>query len=149
MPSYHYCSLDKAINVIIIWSVLHHMITHSSRMIAGFPYPLFTWLLCPMIVYCRSILAAIMKMITLSPLLKSWLALSHGLACMYVGRYILSELGTCSFFPGSLSAHFLSMDCYPSIAHFADFQVRSLLNRSNKKNSGSLLEKSAITFDRS
>ena len=40
----------------------------------------------------------------------------------------LSELGT--FFPGSLSAQFLPMDCYRSIAHFADFQVRSQLNPS-------------------
>ena len=32
------------------------------------------------------------------------------------------------------------MDRYRSIAHFADFQVRSSLNRS-KKTSGSLLEK--------
>ena len=42
--------------------------------------------------------------------------------------YVLSELGTCSLFPGSLSAHFLSMDRYRSIAHFADFQVRSSVN---------------------
>ena len=47
-----------------------------------------------------------------------------------------------------LSAHFLSMDRYHSIAHFADFQVRSSLNRS-KKTSGSLLEKSAKTLDSS
>jgi len=32
-----------------------------------------------------------------------------------------------------LSAHFLSMDPYRSNAHFADFQVRSSLNRSKKK----------------
>jgi len=31
-----------------------------------------------------------------------------------------------------LSTHFLSMDRYGSIAHFADFQVRSLLYRSKK-----------------
>jgi len=31
-----------------------------------------------------------------------------------------------------LSAHFNSMDRYPSIAHFADYQVCSLLNRSQK-----------------
>jgi hypothetical protein len=48
------------------------------------------------------------------------------------------------FFPGSLSAHFLSIDrfrsiahflsidSYCSIAHFADFQVCSSLNRSKK-----------------
>ena len=42
----------------------------------------------------------------------------------------LSDLGTRSFFPDSLSAHFISMDRYRSIAHFANFQVRSLLNRS-------------------
>jgi len=40
------------------------------------------------------------------------------------------------------------MDRYRSIAHFADFQVRSLLNRS-KKNSGLLLEKSTKTLDSS
>ena len=56
-----------------------------------------------------------------------------------------AELGTRSFFPGSLSAQFLSMDHYRSIPHFADFQVRSSL----KKTSGSLLEKSAKTLDRS
>ena len=47
-----------------------------------------------------------------------------------------------------LSTHFLSMDRYRSIAHFADFQVRSSLNRS-KKTSGSLLEKNTKTLDRS
>ena len=52
------------------------------------------------------------------------------------------------FFPDSLSAHFNSMDRYRSIAHFADFQVRSSLNRS-KKTSSSLLEKSTKTLDRS
>ena len=31
-----------------------------------------------------------------------------------------------------VSSQFLSMDCYHSIAHFADFQVRSSLNRSQK-----------------
>jgi len=61
---------------------------------------------------------------------------------------IFPDLGTRSFFPGSLFAHFLSMDCYCSIAHFADFQVCSSLNRS-KKTSGSLLEKSAKTLDHS
>ena len=45
-----------------------------------------------------------------------------------------------------LSAHFLSMDRYRSSAHFADLQVRSSLNCS-KKNSGSLLEKSAKTLN--
>ena len=45
----------------------------------------------------------------------------------------LTDLGTRSFFQGLLSAHFLSMDRYRSIAHFADFQVRSSLNRSKKK----------------
>ena len=58
----------------------------------------------------------------------------------------LAELGTRSFFPGSLSAQFLSMDRYHFIAHFADFQVRSSLNRSI---SGLLLEKNAKTLDRS
>ncbi len=59
-----------------------------------------------------------------------------------------ADLGTHSFFPGSLSAHFLSMDRYRSIAHFAFFHVRSSLNRS-KKTSGSLLEKSAKMQNRS
>ena len=43
-----------------------------------------------------------------------------------------SDLGTCSLFPGLLSAHFLSMDRYRSSAHFADFQDRSSLIRSQK-----------------
>ncbi len=43
-----------------------------------------------------------------------------------------ADLGTRSFFPDSLSAHFNSMDRYRSIAHFADYQVRSSLNRSKK-----------------
>jgi len=60
----------------------------------------------------------------------------------------LTDLGTRSFFPGSLFAHFLSMDRYRSIAHFADFQVSSSLNRS-KKTSGLFLEKSDKTLDRS
>ena len=42
------------------------------------------------------------------------------------------ELGTRSLFPGSLSVHFISMDHYRSSAHLANFQVRSLLNRSQK-----------------
>jgi len=41
-------------------------------------------------------------------------------------------MGTRSFFPDSLSAHFNSMDRYRSIAHFADFQVCSSLNPSQK-----------------
>jgi hypothetical protein len=45
----------------------------------------------------------------------------------------ISELGTHSFFPGSLCAHFLTKDRYHSSAHFADFQVRSSLNRSKKQ----------------
>ena len=44
----------------------------------------------------------------------------------------MADLGTRSFFPDSLSAHFNSMDRYRSIANFADFQVRSSLNRSQK-----------------
>ena len=48
-------------------------------------------------------------------------------------QLILGELGTRSLFPGSLSAHFISMDCYRSSAHLAIFQVRSSLNRSKKK----------------
>jgi len=54
----------------------------------------------------------------------------------FTGTYLFlecAELGTRSFFPGSLSAHFLTMDRYRSTAHFADFQVRSSLNRSTKK----------------
>ena len=50
----------------------------------------------------------------------------------YLALYRRSELGTRSLFPGSLSAHFISMDRYRSSAHFANFQVRSLLNRSRK-----------------
>ena len=47
-----------------------------------------------------------------------------------------------------LSAKFLPMDCYRSIAHFSDFKVRSSLIRS-KKTSVSLLEKSAKMLYRS
>ena len=47
-----------------------------------------------------------------------------------------------------LCAHFLTKDRYRSSAHFADFQVRSSLNRS-KKNSISHLEKSAKSLYRS
>jgi len=67
---------------------------------------------------------------------------------MFIG--LQADLGTYSFFQVSspLSANFLSMDRYHSNAHFADFQVRSSLNRS-KKTSGSLLEKSTKTLDRS
>ena len=46
--------------------------------------------------------------------------------------HIYSDLGTHSFRPDLLSAHFNFMDCYRSIAHFVDFQVRSLLNGSKK-----------------
>ena len=63
-------------------------------------------------------------------------------------QFSIPDLGTRSLFPGSLSTHFLYMDRYRSSAHFADFQVRSSLNRS-KKTSGSLLEESAKTLDRS
>ena len=45
---------------------------------------------------------------------------------------IIPELGTHSLFPGSLSAHFISMDRYRSSAHLANFQVCSSLNRSKK-----------------
>jgi len=38
---------------------------------------------------------------------------------------LLSEMGTRSSFPGSLSAQFLPMDCYCSVAHFVNFH-RSL-----------------------
>ena len=46
----------------------------------------------------------------------------------------MAELGTCSFFQvrSPLSAHFLTKDRYRSSAHFADFQVCSLLNRTKK-----------------
>ena len=47
-------------------------------------------------------------------------------------QQLFTELGTPSFFPGSLSAQFLPMDRYRSIAHFAEFQVHSSLNRSLK-----------------
>jgi len=57
-----------------------------------------------------------------------------------------SDLGTHSFFPDSLSALFNSMDRYRSIAHFADFQVRSI---ALKKTIGSLLLKSAKKLNRS
>jgi len=50
------------------------------------------------------------------------------------------ELGIRSLFPGSLSSHFISIDRYRSSAHFANFQVRSSLNRS-KKNQWFALEK--------
>ena len=52
--------------------------------------------------------------------------------CIELQRVQIAELGTRSFFPGLLSAQFLPMDCYRSIAHFADFQVCSMLNRSLK-----------------
>ena len=61
--------------------------------------------------------------------------------------YYQADLGTRSLFPGSLSGNFLSMDRYRSSAHFADFMVCSLLNRS-KKTSG-FLEKSAKMLNRS
>ena len=48
-------------------------------------------------------------------------------------KWLSLDLGTRSLFPGLLSAHFLSMDCYRSSAHFADFQVRSSLDCSKKK----------------
>ena len=55
--------------------------------------------------------------------------------------HYIAELGARS----PLSAKFLSMDHYCYITHFANFKVRSSLNRS-LKNRGSLLEKSAKTF---
>ena len=47
---------------------------------------------------------------------------------------MIARAGRLQFFQvrSLLSAQFLSMDCYRSIAHFADFQVRSSLNRSQK-----------------
>ena len=62
----------------------------------------------------------------------------------------MADLGTRSFFQvcSPLSANFISMDRYRSIAHFADFQVRLSLN-CLKKTSGSLLEKSAKPLDHS
>ena len=60
-----------------------------------------------------------------------------------------SDLGTRSFFPGSLSPNFLSMDCYPSIAHFADFQVHSSRSIALKNTSDSLLLRSTKTPNRS
>ena len=41
----------------------------------------------------------------------------------------IGRAGHSLFFPGSLSPQFLSMDRHRSIAHYADFQVRSSLNR--------------------
>jgi len=67
---------------------------------------------------------------------------------IFVKYIYISDLGTRSFFQDLLSAYFNSMDRYRSIAHFAYFQVRSSLNRS-QKTSGSLWEKSAETLDRS
>ena len=49
-----------------------------------------------------------------------------------IEHFKIPELGTGSFFRGSQSAQFLPMDRYVSIAHYADFQVRSSLNRSLK-----------------
>jgi len=62
-------------------------------------------------------------------------------------QQLFTELGTPSFFPGSLSAKFLSIDCYRSIAHFANFHHHRSITL--KKTSGLLLEKSAKTLDRS
>jgi len=53
-------------------------------------------------------------------------------------QYNIFRPGHLLFFPDSLSAHLNSMDHYHSITHFADYKVRSSLNRS-KKNIGSLL----------
>jgi len=47
---------------------------------------------------------------------------------------------TRSLFPGSFSAHFISMDRYRSSAHFANFWLSLSLNRS-KKNQWFALEK--------
>ena len=58
---------------------------------------------------------------------------------------LYADLGTRSFFQIRSPPILIP---WISIAHFADFQVRSSLNRS-KKTSGSLLEKSATTLDRS
>ena len=60
---------------------------------------------------------------------------------------LIPELGTCSLFPGSLSAHFISMDRYRSSAHLANFQAHCSI--ALKKTSGSLSEKSAKTQNRS
>jgi len=43
-----------------------------------------------------------------------------------------ARAGHSLFFPGLLSDQFLSMDRYCSISHFADSQIRSSLNRSQK-----------------
>ena len=66
-----------------------------------------------------------------------WHTHKEGKVCLYKQRFLhtkikFTELGTRPFFPGSLFAQFLPMDRYRSIAHFADFQVRSSLNRSKK-----------------
>jgi len=52
--------------------------------------------------------------------------------CERIALFKTAELGTRSLFPGLLSAHFISMDRYRSSAHLVNFQVRSLLNRSQK-----------------
>ena len=53
---------------------------------------------------------------------------------LYIILYLEQTWALALFFQirSPLSAHFNSMDCYRSIAHFADFQVRSSLNRSQR-----------------
>jgi len=64
------------------------------------------------------------------------------------GFYVITDLGTRSLFPGSLSAHFLSMDAITLslILPIFRFAHRSI---ALKKTSGSHLEKSAKTLNRS
>ena len=73
---------------------------------------------------------------------------SHEIFCIRFFSQINSQSWALALYFQVRSAHFLSKDRYRSSAHFANFQVHSSLNRS-KKNSGSLLEKSAKMLDRS
>ena len=50
----------------------------------------------------------------------------------FMGYYQTWALALFFQVPSLLFANFLSMDRYRSIAHFADFQVQSSLNRSKK-----------------
>ena len=53
---------------------------------------------------------------------------------LYMHIYILQSWALALYFQvrSPLSDYFISMDRYRSSAHFANFQVRSLLNRSKK-----------------
>ena len=65
---------------------------------------------------------------------ESYVAAVAACVCSFIGnlnfhKHLLPQLDTRSFFPGSLSAQFLSMDRYRSIAHFAEFQVCSSFSK--------------------